>query len=768
MIAVVVQLASPLSVAADPPDQRALLTLKVNTVERGDIYVILRGNDVLADLSDLRTGGVKLIGVATEHLYGADYVDLKQLAPRVQYEVDAVALELRLTVPPAMLDSSTNVNLASAALTAKSSSQPAAFFNYSVSDGSLGPAFAGELGASIRNHFLTAFVSHAQNASLIGPITLTSSNPGAATRIDLGDLLASTGTLGGTTMLAGIDIARDFSMNPSILRTSSSSIAGQVNTPTIADIYVNGHLVAQQQLAPGSFALNNIPVQVGANNEQIVLRDAFGNTRVINGSFYFNTNILAKGLSDYDVALGVPTSSADETSFIVGSIAGRQPTPVEERAPALVGRYSRGLTNNLTAGIRVEHQNALSSVGFAFGASTRVGAIGFSGAVSKDGTRDGGAADVSYQYAGRRFSVGIEQQVQSPWYATISQPASLDRELSSTYITVSRIISQSTSFIGTYSAQHWRDQSPEATLTVGLLRRIGRLGNLSFSIGRQTMQAQHAAVVDLSFFIGLGRDSMLSVVHNSEAGSASYTTVGVSRTPHGLNGLEYELDAGTSGGSTQINGVGTYRAKYGLAQFQATQGSGSQFDQLTYAGSLALAGGKLGIGQPVDGAFAVIDTGVPGVPVIVNGRLVGRTDKAGKIVAFGLVPYLPNEISIDPNSLPDDVIVDSPSVMIVPLQNSGRTVRFPLHKFQAFTGKVSIETSRGPQVPAYGQFVVHAGNKDFASDIGEDGAFFLENVPSGSYPAEIAYKGGDCAFNVTIPAAHGTFTKLGLLRCVQK
>jgi len=768
VIALVAQLASPLSIAAETTDQRALLTLKVNTVERGDVYVVLRGSDALADLSDLRSGGIKLAGVETEHLYGADYVDLKQLGPSVQYQVDAVALELRLTVPPAMLDSSTNVNLASAALTVKSSSQPAAFFNYSVSDGSLGPSFAGELGASIRNRYLTAFVSRSQNGSLIGPITLTGSNPGAATRVDVGDLLASTGTLGGTTMLAGIDIARDFSMNPSILRTSSSSIAGQVNTPTTADIYVNGHLVAQQQLAPGSFSLNNIPVQAGANNEEIVLRDAFGNTRVISGSFYFNTNILAKGLSDYDVALGVPTSAADETSFTVGSIGGQQQTPFEGHAPVLMGRYSRGLTNSLTAGVRVEHQQTLSSVGFGLGASTRLGAIGFSGAISKDGTQGGAAADLSYQYVGRRFSVGFDQQVQSPWYATISQPASFDRQLSSTYVTISRIISRTTSFLGTYTAQHWRDQSPEVTVTAGILQRIGRLGSLSFSVGRQTLQGQRGPVVDLSFITGLGLESTLSVVHDSETGQGSSTTLGLSRTPTGLNGLDYDLDAGRSNGKTVINGTGTYRAKYGLAQLQATQGGGSQFDQFTYAGSIAMAGGAVGIGQPVDGAFAVVDTGISGVPVTVNGRLVGRTNRSGKIVAFGLVPYLPNQISIDPNSLPEDVIVDSPSVTIVPVQDSGRTVRFPLHRFQAFTGKISVLTPKGLKLPAYGQFVVHVAGKDFTSDIGEDGAFFLENVPAGTYPAEIAYKGGDCRFKVIMPASRATFTKLGTLQCVQK
>jgi outer membrane usher protein len=415
----------------------------------------------------------------------------------------------------------------------------------------------------------------------------------------------------------------------------------------------------------------------------------------------------------------------------------------------------------------VEHQDALSNFGLGFGSATRFGAFGFSGAISKDGTKGGAAADILYQYVGRRFSVGIDQQMLTPWYATISQPASADRQISSTYVNVSRTLSRSTSLLATYTAQHWRDQSPSATFTAGIMRRIGRLGSLSLSVGRQTTQGQHGSVVDLSFYTGVGAESTLSIVRDSETGQGSSTIVGLSRTPRDLNGLEYQLEAGNSNGSTQLSGIGTYRARYGLAELQTTQGGGSRLDQFTYAGSIAMSGGAIGIGQPIDGAFAVIDTGVAGVPVTVNGRIVGRTDKSGKIVAFGLVPYLPNQISIDTNSLPEDVIVDTPSVMIVPMLNSGRTVKFPIHKFQAFTGKVSVLTSSGPQIPSYGQFVLH-GVKDFASDVGEDGAFFLENVPAGTYKGEIAYKGGDCTFTVTIPSTRETFTKLGVLQCAPK
>ena len=47
-------------------------------------------------------------------------------------------------------------------------------------------------------------------------------------------------------------------------------------TPSRVEIYVNDQLVRVEQLPPGVYQLNHLPLPVGAGNTRVVVRDAFG------------------------------------------------------------------------------------------------------------------------------------------------------------------------------------------------------------------------------------------------------------------------------------------------------------------------------------------------------------------------------------------------------------------------------------------------------------------------------------------------------------
>ncbi|HEX2186269.1 MAG TPA: hypothetical protein VHN78_12270, partial [Chloroflexota bacterium] len=84
-------------------NQRAILALSVNLMDKGELLVMLREGDVLARISDLERAGLQGLTGQREVFGGEPYVSLASLAPAVTYVVDETTLTLRLTVSPALL-----------------------------------------------------------------------------------------------------------------------------------------------------------------------------------------------------------------------------------------------------------------------------------------------------------------------------------------------------------------------------------------------------------------------------------------------------------------------------------------------------------------------------------------------------------------------------------------------------------------------------------------------------------------------------------------
>jgi hypothetical protein len=81
-------------------DQRARLDLRVNDAKKGQITVIIRGSDILAQLVDLESAGIVVRAGYRESIRGASYVSLQSLTPGVSFELNDSDLSLRLTTKP--------------------------------------------------------------------------------------------------------------------------------------------------------------------------------------------------------------------------------------------------------------------------------------------------------------------------------------------------------------------------------------------------------------------------------------------------------------------------------------------------------------------------------------------------------------------------------------------------------------------------------------------------------------------------------------------
>jgi outer membrane usher protein len=86
-------------------DQRAILELTLNEINKGEIIVFLRGDDVLTRVADLAEAGLRAVSGLREMIQADNYVSLKSLAPLVSFAINERDLTLRLTAQPSLLGS---------------------------------------------------------------------------------------------------------------------------------------------------------------------------------------------------------------------------------------------------------------------------------------------------------------------------------------------------------------------------------------------------------------------------------------------------------------------------------------------------------------------------------------------------------------------------------------------------------------------------------------------------------------------------------------
>ncbi|MEO6326812.1 MAG: fimbria/pilus outer membrane usher protein, partial [Thermoanaerobaculia bacterium] len=396
--------------------KRAILPLRVNSVEQGEVSALLDGVDVLLPLAELERAGLGAIEGARCEVGGESFVSLASLSPDVSFTLDESDLTLRMKVRPRLLKSSIHDLRNGRPTGIVYTKDTSAFLNYAATLNTSGSATGfGEAGVSLNGNLLYGSVARRADGSFIRGLTnFTIDDRGRLNRWVLGDTFVQGGGLSGSAFLAGISVSKDFGLDPYFYRYPGMGVTGAVLTPTRAEIYVNGALVKTQDLAPGTFDLTNLPVQSGNGATRVVLRDAFGQERVLASPYYLSTRLLAPGLSQYSYNVGLVREDVAGSSFRYGRLA-------------FLGTHRLGLSSNVTGALHAEAANGLISGGPTLAASLGVGELELSAAGSRDAGSAGWSASVAYAYLARPFGVGVLVRAMSDRYANVSLSSSADR-----------------------------------------------------------------------------------------------------------------------------------------------------------------------------------------------------------------------------------------------------------------------------------------------------------------------------------------------------
>jgi outer membrane usher protein len=738
--------------AAQPPDQRAILTLTVNQAPQGEAVVIARPDDVLVEPATLNRAGLRNYAGRRETIGGREYVSLASLSPGIGYALDEAALTLTITATSGYLGSA-RIDLSVPRPEYRFARATSGFVNYGVNwaeaAGTNGSVEAGlSIGAAVAQNTMSW---DGRGGFVRGFTNVVVDQPDRLRRWTAGDSLLPAEGLGSGMLIGGVRVARDYGLDPYFIQYPTLGLSGTTLTPSTVDVYVNGSLVSRQTVSPGSFRLDNVPMPNGSNDTRVVVRDAFGREQQMTAPFYLTTAGLAKGLQDYDYAVGFPRLGGAATSWSYGQLSA-------------VARHRYGFTDRLTAGVLAE----ADGTGLAGGPTLTVrlprGDVGASASFSRMDGRSGAAMLVGVGHTGRTFNVSARVRSMTSGYSTLTIARPNERlKLEAAAVAGVTLASRiSLSLQHAVTETHARVRSTQTSLVTSV--RLGRAMNAFVNGSRVSQGGQ----VRTSLYAGLGfvLGALTSGNVFGQAGSGGAgASADVQRALPVGNGVGYRARAAL-GGSSQAEAVIEAQGRYGRYEAGQQAIDGQSSAHAGVAGGLVMIGGGVHPTRPVDGSYALVRVPeVGGVRTYLNNQETGRTNRRGDMLVPNLLPYYANRIGIADQDVPFDREIETVEQSIAPPYRGGALVTFRAARHQGVMGVLLVTVAGQAVVPALGELTLSAGDQAYSSPIGESGEFYFENVPAGEYTAVAVFKGGRCRFALTIPSSTAPVIRLGIVKC---
>jgi outer membrane usher protein len=755
-LAAAVQPDLPAAAQQGPADQvqsqRALLTFSVNRVDRGEVLAIVRTGDILVETATLVQAGLKNVGGRRETIDGREFVSLTSLAPGITYEFSERALTLALMAGDAHLGSVV-LDLRPARPAFEQARATSGFLNYALNWTGVGGGTAAiETGASLGPALALTTVSWDERRGFIrGLSNITIDERNRLRRWTMGDSLVSGGTLGSGLMVGGVHVHRDYGLDPYFVQYPMLGLTGTAITPSTVEVSVNGRVVSRTQVAPGSFALANIPMPSGSNETRVVVRDAFGREHAMAAPYYLATSALARGLHDYDYAVGFERARGATDSWEYGPLV-------------VVARHRYGFTDRLTAGYAAEADAETLTAGPTLNLRLPFGEMELAASTSHAAHSTGAAFSVGFARTGGRFSVSGRVRSMTSGYTMLMLGPSEDRpqvEVAA-MLGVQATSRVSLSFQEVLARPHLAAPLARTSVIagIGLTRRLNAFVNASNV--REGGRSHAEAFAGLT--LALAPSTNASVWGQRTPGGSGVMADVQKSLPLGI-GYGYRAQAAL-GGSAQAEGAFAAQGRYGRYEAGTQVVDGQQSAYVNVTGGVVAIGGGVHPTRTVSQSFALVRVPeVSGVRTYLDNQEMGRTNRRGDLLVPNLLPYYANRLGISDQDVPLDHEVQKVEQAVGPPYRGGAVVLFRAEQWQAVAGTVVLDRAGQVVLPSYGEIIVSLAGRAVSSPIGSDGQFFLEKVPGGKQSAVVVFREVKCTFTLEVPASSAGIVNLGLVRC---
>jgi outer membrane usher protein len=723
------------AVAANAPAdlQPAVYAVAVNGVRVCDGALLLQSaaHDLYARVDDLRAWRINVPVSSSPVMRAAvPYVRLRTI-PGLRFDFDAPTQTLLLRAGPTALRGS-DIGLAGPALLAVA--RPAgAYANYAFtqSGGSYGSSIAGEVqgGIAAFNGVIKNDLAWTPGAFSRLQTAWERDDPQRMQSIIVGDTTTTDAQLGSAIRFAGVRWGSDFSEQPQFATYPGIVVRGEASVPSQLDIYVNDVLAEQHAVPAGPYALHDVPVFDGAGTIAIRAADALGGTTQLSIPYYSARDLLRPGVASFGYSAGFLNENGTYGPFMLDASR----------------RW--GISDALTGGFMAQYAAGTAIVGAdADWLAGRDGRLSFAAAASRNGTGAGALWDAGYAYTDRRLTVGGELRVASADYASLDPTAlGIGHEID---LHATWRLTRTTS-VQVSVARDATIAGPVSLWTAGM---SGNTRGVPYTLTayRSAGASANAFGLTAALSVPVGRRATLSPHAGTGGNSAqSQLEYAGSTGGDGANATAWDVAAGLTPGATSTARLTTADAN-GEVDLDVTSTAGQWAYTTSVQGGVAVVGGAAAPTRAITGAYGLVRVpGFPGVDVYVNGRFAGTTNAHGDLVTADLVPYVENEVRIDPSHLAASTHVDALVRTVVPTAFAGTIVVFRARA--EIEARLTLRDRAGRPLPA--GILVRQDGGGGAWPTGFDGRVDLIGVSPGTLTLHTAGPGAPvCTIRLTVPA----------------
>lgn len=488
-------------------------------------------------------------------------------------------------------------------------------------------------------------------------------HPDRLERLDLGDSVVQPGAWGRALRFGGVSAGTDFALQPDLVTFPQPQMRGVAELPSTLDVYVNGLLARRETVDAGPFVLSDVPVQSGANQTRVVVRDALGREQVLSQAFYAPVQLLRTGLSDTRLDAGWLREAYGFESFAYGS-------------GFAAASLRSGLSDALTLEARAEagrHRQAAglgSAIALPFG-----GVAELALAASQGASGSGGLLRLGADWRSGAWSLGARMRRVSATWTDLGERRATRRQQSS--INLGVVPAPGWSAVLTAVRQSSVDEDALQLLSLGLSTRVTRDWFLGATLVR-TDAAEDANFIGLSLVGHFGGSTVVAEGRRAEgrAGSAFEWQ----RNARDALDERYRL-RGETGERERLLAEAQWTREQGRIDAAVARDDQTTGLRLGAATRLAWLGSDRFWTRSGAEGFAVIDAhGLRDVGVLQDQQLAARTDSRGLALMPGLRPYQANRFALVDADVPIDASVEALERTVVPAMRGGLRVAFPVRE----------------------------------------------------------------------------------------
>ena len=518
-------------------------------------------------------------------------------------------------------------------------------------------------------------------------------------RWSAGDLRLDNGGLARAPLIGGVALQKSRrTFDPLSSRISFGGREVVLTTPSTVEVIVNGAPYQTLDLQPGTYSLDDLPIRIGSNDVQLVVRDATGRERTTRFDYFFDPIELEAGEEEYTAALGV---LATELSL----------EPNYSGEPVFVGNYRKALSDLLIVGGGLQVSEDLQLVSAEMRAVPQFipGSFDILAAVStgeETGFAFGGSYRLTFGETTKQKRFAVSLNYESAGFRSVGDLRGFRLENVSANATYSQNLTDRASFVvgGNYFSRGGGFEQSSVFADANYRIRDNVRATFGVEYGTGSSFGRNFGV-RLGISILLGGRSRADASYQSRRGLARASISRGADTYVGSFG--YSINLQDSDGNTSADGVVDYignrfeaRASVGTSGTSLRGIGDNRTARFQIGTSIAFADGAFGIGRPIQDSFLLAQPH----PTLKDGEVIaGRSLSVGEYEAgsgtFGaavinrLTSYNGQTVQYDVDNLSAGYDIGSGVARVDPPYRSGYKLTAGNDRFVSAVGFIRIDGS---------------------------------------------------------------------------